>query len=135
MKKIFSPELVGAIADSIKNAATPPPNPPNSPDAPAPKPMAKPLAFIGQLLSNAAVSGFVGGGRPETALLRGSLVGLASGVDAVSGEAKTASPGQKPKAGNMALTVGAYVAGGILAALIFRGMRGGAASTSPAATN
>lgn len=133
MKKIFSPELVGAIADSLKNAATPPPNPPNSPESAPRKPVAKPLAFIGQLLSNTALSGFVGGGRPETAVLRGSLVGLASGVDAVAGEAKSTPPGAKPKAGHIALTVGAYIAGGILAALLFRGMRGGAAS--PATTN
>jgi len=62
-------------------------------------------------------------GRPESAVLRGSLVGLASGVEAVTdaNAADGAKTRQQPL--GAALTVSAYVVGGIAAALILRGLR------------
>jgi hypothetical protein len=60
---------------------------------------------------------------PTDAALRGSLLGLASGVKAVTEEDATGkSPVEKRPLG-AALTISAYILGGIIAALIFRKIR------------
>lgn len=77
------------------------------------------LSFIGNLLTN---SMFLGSGRAETAPLRGTLAGLASGVDAAARE-KDVPPGQRKGSLGVALTAAGYIAGGLLAAMIYRSMR------------
>jgi hypothetical protein len=69
--------------------------------------------------------------RPEAAVLRGSLVGLASGVEAVTdaNASQDVKIRQRPLAA--ALTVGAYILGGVVAALIFRGMRRTSETSAP----
>ena len=60
---------------------------------------------------------------PTDAALRGSLLGLASGVKAVTEDDATGkSPVEKRPLG-AALTISAYIVGGIIAALIFRKIR------------
>ena len=85
MNKIFNSEVVAIFADILRKAF---PQMQGNADAGAQAGVSKPSvsavpAFIGNLLSSSVFSGFLSGGRPEGALLRGSLVGLASGVDAV----------------------------------------------------
>ena len=66
---------------------------------------------------------FLGGCRPESAALRGSLVGLASGVEAVTEEDATGKTTVKRQPLSAAFTKFVYVVGGIIAALIFRRIR------------
>jgi hypothetical protein len=81
------------------------------------------LLFIANLLSNTGLARVFGDARPEAALLRGSLVGLASGVEAVTGvNAESAKMKWRPL--TAILTVLAYIVGGIAAALLLRAMRG-----------
>lgn len=89
------------------------------------------LLFVADLLSNSALARFFGGERPESAVLRGSLVGLASGVEAVAdaNAADRAKMRQQPL--RAVLTISAYIAGGVAAALILRGLRRGAPTTVP----
>jgi hypothetical protein len=120
MNKIFNSEVVAIFADILRKAF---PQMQGNADAGAQAGVSKPSvsavpAFIGNLLSSSVFSGFLSGGRPEGALLRGSLVGLASGVDAVGARSRVK---QRPLVA--ALTVCAYVAGGVIAAMIYRGMR------------
>jgi hypothetical protein len=125
MNKILNSEIVGMVADILRKAF--PPQPGNV-DAGAPAGASNPSAsgvpaFIGNLLSSSVFSGFLGGGRPEGTLLRGSLVGLASGVDAVTHGNVEGRSQVKQRPLVAALTVCAYVAGGVIAAMIYRGMR------------
>jgi hypothetical protein len=81
------------------------------------------LLFIANLLSNTGLARFFGDGRPETAVLRGSLVGLASGVEAVT-DVNPEGPRRKWRPLTAILTVLAYVVGGVAAALLLRAMSG-----------
>lgn len=74
------------------------------------------LSFIGNLLTNSV---FLGTGRSATTALRGSLAGLASGIDALV--AKRNAP--NGKRGPAILIVGGYVLAGLAAALVYRSMR------------
>ena len=130
MNKIVSPEVVGAIADTLRESAAQPqsagsPASPSSPPASAPanRPASGVLLFVANVLSNTGLARFFGDGRPEAAVLRGSLVGLASGVEAV---ANVNAEGGKMKWRPLTalLTVLAYIVGGVAAALLLRAMRG-----------
>jgi hypothetical protein len=55
--------------------------------------------------------------------LRGSLAGLASGVEAVTDINASGNVKMRQRPLGAVLTVSAYIVGGIAAALIFRGMR------------
>lgn len=81
------------------------------------------LVFIGQLLANSALSKLFAGADPEAAVLRGSLIGLASGVDAVTDENNAVKSEAREHPLRSALTIFAYVVAGIAAALIYRGIR------------
>lgn len=84
------------------------------------------LALAGDVAGNSLYYGLVGAGRPEGALLRGMILGLAAGVGAVLlpeplglGEAPSArTPETK------AMTVGLYLAGGLTAGLAYRLLAG-----------
>jgi Na+/H+ antiporter NhaB len=78
---------------------------------------------VGNLFTSPGLLAFLGGGRPESAALRGSLVGLASGVEAVTEEDTTGKTTVKRQPLSAALTIFVYVVGGIIAALIFRRIR------------
>jgi hypothetical protein len=81
------------------------------------------LLFIANLLSNTALARLFGDGRPEAAVLRGSLVGLASGVEAVANtDARDEKMKWRPLTAN--LTVLAYIVGDVAAALLLRAMSG-----------
>jgi hypothetical protein len=139
MNKIVSPEVVGAIADTLRESAAQPqsassPASPPSPCGPAPanRPASGVLLFVANLLSNTGLARFFGDGRPEAAVLRGSLVGLASGVEAVANV--NAEGGQmKRRPLTALLTVLAYIAGGVAAALLLRAMRGYVSPEIPSA--
>jgi hypothetical protein len=129
MNKIVSPEVVDAIADTLRESAAQPPrasqasalSPADSP--PANAPASGVLLFIANLLSNTGLARFFGDGRPAAALLRGSLVGLASGVEAVA-NVEAAGAKMKSRPFTAILTVLAYIVGGVVAALLLRAMRG-----------
>jgi hypothetical protein len=91
--------------------------------APSAQPASGILAFIGNLLSSPALSGFLGSGRPEAAVLHGSLAGLATGLDAVTDESAAGEAQVKRRPLVAVLTVCAYIAGGIAAAMIYREVR------------
>jgi hypothetical protein len=130
MNKIVSPEVVGAIADTLRESAAQPQSassqasPSSLADSPpANQPTSGLLLFLANLLSNTALARFFGDGRPEAAVLRGSLVGLASGVEAVTNaDPKDAKMKWRPL--TAILTVLAYVVGGVAAALLLRAMSG-----------
>jgi hypothetical protein len=80
------------------------------------------LALAGDVAGNSLYYSLVGVGRPEGALLRGTILGLAAGVGAVLlpeplglGEAPSARTPQ-----TKAMTIGWYLAGGLTAALAYR---------------
>lgn len=138
MNKILNTEMVEAIADALRKSPTQPQEATDkgigdsSPESRQPhQPASGVLLFVADLLSNSALARFFGGGRPESAVLRGSLVGLASGVEAVTdaNAADGAKTRQQPL--GAVLTVSAYIVGGIAAALILRGLRRGAPPTVP----
>ena len=130
MNKIVSPEVVGAIADTLRESAAQQQSATSQASTSAPsgsppvnQPASSLLLFIANLLSNTGLTRFFGDGRPEAAVLRGSLVGLASGVEAVTDvNAEGARVKCRPLTG--ILTVLAYVVGGIAAALLLRAMSG-----------
>ena len=128
MNKIVSPEVVGVIADTLRESAAQPrsatsqastSSPAGSP--PVTQPASSLLLFVANLLSNTGLARFFGDGRPEAAMLRGSLVGLASGVEAVT-DAHPEGSRVKWRPLTVILTVVAYVVGGIAAALLLRAM-------------
>jgi hypothetical protein len=131
MNKIVSPEVVGAIADTLRESARQTQSATGEAAAPSPSDSARAnqatsgvFLFIANLLSNTGLPRIFGGGRPKDAMVRGSLVGLASGVEAVTGGASS-SDGATPKWRPLMaiLTVLAYVVGGIAAALLLRAIR------------
>ncbi|HEY1404511.1 MAG TPA: hypothetical protein VGB05_10320 [Pyrinomonadaceae bacterium] len=84
------------------------------------------LALVGDVVGNSLYYSLVGVGRPEGALLRGTMLGLAAGVGAVLlpeplglGDAPSARTPQ-----TKAMTVGWYLAGGLAAALAYRLLAG-----------
>ncbi|HEX8131100.1 MAG TPA: hypothetical protein VF527_18520 [Pyrinomonadaceae bacterium] len=80
------------------------------------------LALVGDVVSNSLYYSLVGVGRPEGALLRGTLLGLAAGVGAVL-LPEPLGLGNAPSARTTetkALTIGWYLAGGVAAALAYR---------------
>jgi len=79
------------------------------------------MGFIGNLITSPGLFGFLGSGRPGSAALRGSLVGLASGVEAVTEEDATGKTTVKQRPLRAAFTVFAYIVEGISAALISSG--------------
>lgn len=88
------------------------------------------LGFLGNLFTNPGLFGFLATARPESAVLRGSAVGLASGVEAVTEEDAAGKSAFKKRPLSAGLTVVAYIVGGIIAALIFRGIRRAARTAS-----
>ena len=79
------------------------------------------MGFIGDLITSPGLFGFLGSGRPGNAALRGSLVGLASGMEAVTEEDATGKTTVKQRPLRAAFTVFAYIVEGISAALISSG--------------
>ncbi|HZH29860.1 MAG TPA: hypothetical protein VEY11_03785 [Pyrinomonadaceae bacterium] len=80
------------------------------------------LALVGDVVSNGLYYSLVGIGRPEGALLRGTLLGLAAGVGAVL-LPEPLGLGHAPSARTpetKAMTIGWYLAGGVAAALAYR---------------
>lgn len=80
------------------------------------------LAMGGDIVSNSLYYSLVGVGRPEGALLRGTLLGLAAGVGAVL-LPEPLGLGHAPSARTpetKAMTIGWYLAGGVAAALTYR---------------
>jgi hypothetical protein len=141
MNKNLSTEVAGAIADVLRETAAQPEADPGqggaSPSAGSSKPRQPAsgvLLFVADLLSNSALSRFFGADRPQAAMLRGSLVGLASGLEAVTNPSSPEGPEIERRPLGAFLTVSAYVAGGIAVALIFRGLRRGTGTTIPSET-
>jgi hypothetical protein len=81
------------------------------------------MLFIANLLPDTGLARFFGDGRPGAAALRGSLVGLASGVEGLC-NVNPEGAKMKWRALTAILTVLAYVVGGVVAALLLRAMRG-----------
>lgn len=80
------------------------------------------ITLVGDIISNAAYYSAVGLGRPEGALVRGTLLGLAAGVGAVflPGPLGLGSAPSSRTNATKAMTVGWYTAGGIVAAVAYR---------------
>lgn len=137
MNKNLSTEVAGAIADALRETATQPQGdasqggaPPSQGSSKPNRPASRVLLFVADLLSNSALSRFLGAGRPEAAMLRGSLVGLASGVEAITNSTPSDGATKRRPLGAI-MTVSAYVVGGIAVALIFRALRRGEERTIP----
>lgn len=79
------------------------------------------LSLAGDLISNSLFYGLVGMGRPDRAWIRGSLLGLAAGIGAVT-LPEPLGLGKRPTratTGTKATTIAWYVLGGLVAALTF----------------
>jgi hypothetical protein len=134
MNNVLNPQVFTGIADVLRKpfaqrrssaTAGMTPDPPPAADQPA----SGILAFIGNLVSSPALSGFLGSGRPEAAVLHGSLAGLATGLDAVTDESAAGEAQVKRRPLVAVLTVCAYIVGGIAAAMIYRAMQRSAQAT------
>ena len=80
------------------------------------------LALVGDIVSNSLYYSLVAVGRPEGALVRGTVLGLAAGIGAVL-LPEPLGLGSAPSARTpetKAMTVGWYLAGGIAAAVTYR---------------
>ncbi len=80
------------------------------------------LALVGDVVGNSLYYSLVAAGRPEGALLRGTLLGLAAGAGALL-LPEPLGLGSAPSARTpetKAMTVGWYLAGGLAAALAYR---------------
>jgi hypothetical protein len=77
----------------------------NSSPSGAGQPVSGVMGFIGNLIMGPGLFGFLGSGRPGSAALRGSLVGLASGVEAVTEEDATGKTTVKQRPLSAAFTV------------------------------
>lgn len=127
MNDDLSTKVAGAIADALRETATGSQDATMkkvsspSPDSPETKrPMAGVLRFVAGLLSSSAVSKLFGAGSSEAAVLRGSLVGLASGVEAATKADSSDGPEPSDPRFRAIVTVSTYVLGGIAVALIVR---------------
>jgi hypothetical protein len=141
MNKNLSNDVAGAIADVLRETATQPQADggrdvasPSAGSSKQRRPASGVLLFVADLLSNSALSRFFGAGRPEAAMLRGSLIGLASGVEAVTNATSPEGSEAKRRPLGALLTVSAYVIGGIVVALIFRGLRRATETSIPSET-
>ena len=129
MNRILSSAAAEAVADVFRKAFSltgPKDNTtaPADPNSPAPsQPPTGVLVFIGHLLANPALSKLFAGADSEAAVLSGSLIGLASGVDAVTDENNAVKSEAREHPLRSALTICAYVVAGIAAAMIYRGIR------------
>jgi hypothetical protein len=137
MNEELGTEVAGAIANALRETAAQPQNNANQSDGSPPqgstdpnRPASGVLLFVADLLSNSALSRLFGAERPADAMLRGSLVGLASGVDAVTKE----NIETKVRPLNAFVTVSAYVAGGIAVALLLRTLRRAGETATPSET-
>lgn len=90
-------------------------------------PIVRGMALLGDLVSNSIFFGLIGLGRPKHPLVRGGALGLAMGIGAVAlpeplglGNDTTARTEN-----TAAQTILFYVAGGMLAALVFKLSRRG----------
>ena len=88
------------------------------------QPISGVIEFLGNLFANSHLSGFLAGGVSKDAVVRGSLVGLASGLEAVTDEGPTGKTVVEQEPLRAAITISAYIVGGILAALVFLRLRG-----------
>lgn len=80
------------------------------------------ITLVGDIISNSLYYSLVGIGRPENAMLRGTLLGLAAGVGGVV-LPEPLGLGNRPSArtsATKAMTVGWYLAGGLAAAVAYR---------------
>jgi hypothetical protein len=105
-----------AIAGSLRAAGQEPP----------PDDELHALALAGDIVSNSLYYSLVGVGRPEAALLRGTILGLAAGAGAVF-LPEPLGLGNAPSARTTktkVMTVGWYLAGGIAAAISYRLLAG-----------
>ena len=131
MNDDLSTEVAGAIADALRGTtmgsrnATTPNAPSSASDSPETKgPMTGVLRFVAGLLSSSAVSQLFGAGSSSAAVLRGSLVGLASGVEAANkADAPDSAEPPSDRRFKAIVTVSTYVLGGIAVALIVRALR------------
>ena len=117
----FSSEVIKTIGEVFRSAF--PQLESNQKPSTGGQPASNVFGFVGNLFTSPGLLAFLGGCRPESAALRGSLVGLASGVEAVTEEDATGKTTVKRQPLSAALTIFVYVVGGILAALIFRRIR------------
>jgi hypothetical protein len=111
-----------AIAGSLRAAGQPPP----------PDDELHALALAGDIVSNSLYYSLVGVGRPEAALLRGTILGLAAGAGAVL-LPEPLGLGRAPSARTTktkVMTVGWYLAGGIAAAISYRLLAGRAGTAA-----
>jgi hypothetical protein len=106
-------DLLGmqALAKSLRKADVTPPS----------EDELRAWTLVGDIAANSLYYGLVGVGKPEGALLRGTLLGLAAGVGGVL-LPKPLGLGTAPSARTnvtKAMTVGWYLVGGIVAAMTY----------------
>lgn len=82
------------------------------------------VALAGDLLSNALYYSFAGIGKKENAVTKGALLGLAAGLGAVLLPKPMGLPSSHSSRSvpTIAMTLGLYVAGGIVAALVMKAL-------------
>ena len=81
-----SSEVLKTIGEILRRAFPQLQSNANSSPSGAGQPVSGVMGFIGNLITSPGLFGFLGSGRPGSAALRGSLVGLASGLEAVTEE-------------------------------------------------
>jgi hypothetical protein len=107
-----------AIAGSLRAAGQEPP----------PEDELHSLALAGDVVCNSLYYSLIGVGRPEKAMLRGTILGVAAGVGAVL-LPEPLGLGNAPSARTTetkVMTVGWYLVGGLAAAIAYRLLEGGA---------
>ena len=80
------------------------------------------MALVGDLVSNGLTYALVGAGSPETAHVRGSLIGSAAGLGALALPPRLGL-GEEPErvaTGTKVMTFAWYLLGGVVAAEVFR---------------
>lgn len=107
-------DLLGmrAIASGLETAGA---------EVPSERPL-RGLALAGDLVSNAAYYALVGTGRPEGAMTRGALLGLAAGVGAVvlPGPLGLGTAPSRRTPQTAIMTVAWYTFGGLVAGVVYR---------------
>jgi hypothetical protein len=90
-------------------------------------------ALAGDMVANSLYYSLVGAGRPQGALLRGAVLGLAAGLGAVflPGPLGLGEAPSKRTPATTAMTIGWYLVGGLAAALAYRTMAGERTNGSP----